>query len=138
MDRKLLRRAREGMTLVEIMIALSIIGIVMTVLLVNVVGFLDQANVDATKITIRRVEDALMIYSSKHKGKYPSSADGIGAVKSLLVNEEVPSDAWGKEFLYFSPGTHGNHPYEIISLGKDGAEGGDGANADIKSWELNE
>lgn len=138
MRRSILRSRREGMTLVEIMIALSIIGIVMTVLLVNVVGFLDQANQDATKITIRRVEDALMIYSSKHKGKYPSSSEGISAVKNLLTNEEVPSDAWGNAFLYVSPGTHGNHPYEIISMGKDGQEGGEGANADIQSWAMNE
>ncbi|HND28746.1 MAG TPA: type II secretion system major pseudopilin GspG [Myxococcota bacterium] len=138
MRRTLLRSRREGMTLVEIMISLSIIGIVMTVLLVNVVGYLDSANQDATRITIRRVEDALMVYSSKHKGKYPSSSDGIAAVKNLLTNEEVPQDAWGRDFIYVSPGTHGNHPYEIISLGKDGQEGGEGANADIQSWALNE
>ena len=138
MRRTLLRSRREGMTLVEIMISLSIIGIVMTVLLVNVVGYLDSANQDATRITIRRVEDALMVYSSKHKGKYPSSSDGIAAVKNLLTNEEVPQDAWGRDFIYVSPGTHGSHPYEIISLGKDGQEGGEGANADIQSWALNE
>ena len=138
MRRTLLRSRREGMTLVEIMISLSIIGIVMTVLLVNVVGYLDLVNQDATRITMRRVEDALMVYSSKHKGKYPSSSHGIAAVKNLLTNEEVPTDAWGKDFIYVSPGTHGNHPYEIISLGKDGQEGGEGANADIQSWALNE
>jgi general secretion pathway protein G len=106
--------------------------------LVNVVGYLDSANQDATRITIRRVEDALMVYSSKHKGKYPSSSDGIAAVKNLLTNEEVPQDAWGRDFIYVSPGTHGSHPSEIISLGKDGQEGGEGANADIQSWALNE
>lgn len=128
-------RRRKGMTLVEIMIALSIIGIVMTALVVGATGYLGQANADATKITMRRVEDALMIYSSKHKGKYPGSSEGLGAIKSFLSNEEVPTDAWGNQFIYLSPGTHGSHPYELISLGGDGAEGGEGSNADIKSWE---
>jgi len=127
---------RLGMTLVEIMISLSIIGIVMSVLVVNVVGFLDQANQDATKITMRNLDQALTTYSAKHKNKYPSTSEGIAAAKQFLTNEEVPTDAWGNQFLYFSPGTHGSHPYEIVSLGKDGAEGGDGMSADIKSWEM--
>lgn len=133
-----LRRRRKGMTLVEIMIVLSIIGIVSTVLLVNVVGYLDAANVEATKITIRNIDQALLTYAAKHHGKYPSSSEGIAAVKNFLMNEEVPKDAWDHDFQYFSPGSHGSHPYEIISLGKDGVEGGEGANADIQSWNMNE
>ena len=138
MSRSSLRRRRKGMTLVEIMIVLSIIGIVSTVLLVNVIGYLDEANAQATKITIRNIDQALLTYAAKHHGKYPSNSEGIGAVKNFLSNEEVPHDAWDREFQYSSPGTHGNHPYEIISLGKDGVEGGDGANADIHSWEMND
>ncbi|MFO0004187.1 MAG: type II secretion system protein GspG [bacterium] len=48
----------------------------------------------------------------------------------------MPADAWGNEFQYYSPGTHSQAPYELISLGKDGQEGGADANADIKSWAL--
>ena len=58
-------------------------------------------------------------------------------MKKYFPNEEVPQDSFGQDFLYFSPGTHGNHPYEVISLGKDGKEGGEESNADIESWDLN-
>jgi general secretion pathway protein G len=138
MKNSLLSRAsrREGLTLVEIMISLTIIGVVMSVLVVGFTGYIDTSNADTTKITMQRINDALMIHSSRHKGKYPSTSEGLSAIKAFLPNEEIPTDSWGREFIYVSPGTHGNHPYELISLGKDGSEGGDGANADIKSWEL--
>ncbi|MFZ5481028.1 MAG: type II secretion system major pseudopilin GspG [Myxococcota bacterium] len=131
---RLRRKRQKGMTLVEIMVVIAIIGVLMTVVSVGVIGFLDDANVDATRIQIKKIEEALVVYSSKHKGRFPGTSDGLGAAKKYFQNSEVPTDAWGNEFQYFSPGTHGDHDYEIISLGKDGREGGEGADADIYSW----
>lgn len=128
------RQARKGMSLVEIMVVIAIIGVLMTVVAVNVIGYLDDANVDATKIQIKKIEEALTVYASKHRGKYPSTSEGLDAAKKYFPNNETPVDAWGNEFQYFSPGTHGDHPYEIVSMGKDGREGGEDANADITSW----
>jgi general secretion pathway protein G len=108
----------------------------MTVIAVNVTGFLDDANVSSTKIQINNIEKALVAYSTKHKGKYPSTAEGLDAAKKYFPNGTSPADAWGTPFQYYSPGTHGKHDYEIISLGKDGKEGGEDADADIYSWDM--
>jgi len=131
------RNSRAGMTLVEIMVVITIIITLMSVLAVVVLGRLDEANADMTKIRIGQIEQALQMYAVKHKGKYPSTSQGLSAAdKYMPTPGEVPTDAWGGEFQYFSPGTHGSADYEIVSLGKDGKEGGDDANADIQSWNL--
>ncbi len=128
--------SQKGMSLVEIMVVIAIMGVLMTVVAVNVIGFLDEANADATRIQIKKMEEALITYSAKHKGKFPSTGEGLAAAKKYFPNNEVPVDAWGNPFQYFAPGTHGDNDYEIISLGKDGKEGGTDADADIQSWNL--
>ena len=123
---------RRGMSLVEIMVVIAIIGVLMTVVAVNVVGYLDEANVSATKIQIKNMESALTTFAAKHRGKYPSTGEGLDAAKKFFPNNTVPTDAWGNAFQYRSPG-NGSAAYEIISLGKDGKDGGEEANADISS-----
>ncbi|GDX80468.1 type II secretion system protein GspG [Deltaproteobacteria bacterium] len=136
MSRTRLLNNKKGMSLVEIMVVIAIIGVLMTVIAVNVTGYLDDANASATKIEINNIEKALAAYSYKHKGKYPTTGEGLDAAKKYFPNNETPTDAWGAPFQYFAPGTHGNHDYEIISLGKDGKEGGEDSNADILSWDM--
>jgi general secretion pathway protein G len=136
-SKKLFRNSRAGMTLVEIMVVITIIITLMSVLAVAVLGRLDEANADMTKIRIGQIEQALQMYAVKHKGKYPSTSQGLSAAdKYMPTPGEVPTDAWGNDFQYYSPGTHSQADYEIVSLGKDGKEGGDDANADIQSWSL--
>jgi general secretion pathway protein G len=131
------RRARAGMTLVEIMVVITIIITLMSVMAVVVLGRLDDANVDMTKIRIGQIESALQMYAVKHKGKFPTTSEGLSAASKYMPTPgEVPTDAWGNEFQYFCPGTHGKADYEIVSLGKDGKEGGDDASAEIQSWSL--
>jgi len=127
--------SRRGLTLVEIMVVIAILGTLMTVLAVGLTGVLDDSNVDATKLQMKRVEQSLQMYAAKNKGKYPSTSDGLSAAKKYFPNEEIPVDAWGNDFQYFSPGSRSGNEYELISLGKDGAEGGEDANADIQSWD---
>lgn len=134
--RPVLRGVRSGMSLVEIMVVIAIIGILMTVVGVNVAARFKAAQVSTTKIQMHAINEQLMMYSTKHKGKYPSTSEGLAAMKKYFPNEEVPKDSFDNEFLYFSPGTHG-HDYEVISLGADGKEGGTDEDADINSWELN-
>jgi general secretion pathway protein G len=126
------------MSLVEIMVVIAIIGVLMTVIAVNVLGYLDDANRSATKIQIKKMEDALVVYASKHRGKFPSTSEGLDAAKKYFPDSKVPVDAWGNGFQYYSPGSHGGTDYEIISFGKDGKEGGEEANADIQSWALSD
>lgn len=126
-------RRRQGMTLVEIMVVLAILGVLIAVLAVNFGTAKDDADVDTTRIQIKQIEDVLLRYSLKHKGKYPASLDEAA---KYFPGEKVPTDAWGNPFVYRAPATSGGHPYEVISLGKDGKEGGDEANADIVSWDM--
>lgn len=127
--------SQKGMSLVEIMVVIAIIGIITTVIAVNVIGAQDEAYRGATCIQMKQVENAMVMYAAKHKGKFPSTSEGLAAAKSLLPNNEVPVDPWGNAYQYFSPGTHGQHDFELISLAKDGREGGADAAADIYSWE---
>lgn len=136
-SKKLFRNSRAGMTLVEIMVVITIIITLMSVMAVVVLGRLDDANADMTRIRIGQLEQALQMYAVKHKGKYPSTSQGLSAAdKYMPTPGEVPTDSWGNEFQYFSPGTHGSSDYEIVSLGKDGKEGGEDAGSDIQSWNL--
>ena len=129
------RRARGGMTLVEIMVAITILVSIMSLLAYNVLARLDDAKVEETRIRISQVEQGLQLYAIKNKGKYPGTSDGLEAASRYMPDSEVPTDAWDHEFEYYSPGTHGDNAYEIVSLGKDGKEGGDEVDADVASYE---
>lgn len=75
-------------------------------------------------------------------GHYPSTEQGLAAIRTQPPNEtqwqgpylskDVPKDPWGREYLYRSPGEHGD--YDLSSLGKDGRPGGTGDDQDITSW----
>ncbi len=138
---------RKGMTLIEIMVVVAIIGSIAALVTVNVLDYLDESKVDTTKIGMKNVEAALDQFKRRH-GFYPTSEQGLMAlVEKPTVGKipdnypkdgylkKLPKDAWGNDFIYTSPGTSG-HPYEIISLGRDGQEGGEDYDTDIKNFEI--
>ncbi len=138
---------QKGMTLIEIMVVVAIIGSIMALVTVNLVGTYNESRVDTTKINIKNIENALELYKRKCNS-YPSTEQGLQALvekpSSGKIPENyppdgfmkrIPQDAWDKDFVYNSPGSAG-HPFEIISLGEDEAEGGEGYAADIKNYEL--
>lgn len=128
-----MRQARRGMSLIEIVVVLAILGILATVIGGSMLGALDSANQDTTRIAIGRVGNALDMYAAKHRGKYPSTSQGLDVAKSLMPNGEVLKDAWGNDFVYFSPAQGCDSKYEIKSLGKDGKDGGAEFDSDISS-----
>ena len=138
----------KGMTLIEIMVVITILGLIATVVTVNVLDRLDEAKVETTKTQIKGFEDALEQYR-RDNGSYPGTEQGLAALvekpsigkipkryppKGYLKGGKVPQDAFGCDFQYASPGTQG-HDYEIISLGRDCQEGGEGIDADISSFD---
>lgn len=140
---------QAGMTLIEIMVVVAIIGSIAALVTVNVLDYLDESKVETTKIQISNVESALEQYKRRH-GSYPSTEQGLDA----LVNKPtvgkvpdnypsdgylkaVPQDGWGNDFVYYSPGVSG-HKIEIISYGADGEEGGDEMDADLTNYETPE
>ena len=139
------RRARGGaaygFTLIELMVVIAIIGILAAVVVPQFMGQLDEAKVNAAKAQIVSFQTALKAYKIK-VGKYPSSGEGLNALvsnssgRSYLDSDKVPKDPWGNDYVYTCPGT-GGHDFEIISLGEDGARGGESEYArDIVSWDL--
>lgn len=134
--RRSLLRSQRGLTLVEIMVVIAILGTLMAIVGVNVVNRMQEANVETTKLQIKQIEQNLAMYAAKHKGKFPTTSEGLEAAARYFPDGTVPTDAWGGSFQYYSPGTHGDHDYEIISLGRDGAEGGEDYDADIESWSI--
>jgi len=133
--------AQRGMTLIEILVVLVLIGIVMGILGGNFIGRGEKAKADAARIEIGQIGQALDLYKLE-TGRYPSSSEGLQALIAQPAGatnwngpywkkSTVPKDPWGNEYKYASPAQ--NAPYEISSLGADGKEGGEGPNKDISS-----
>jgi general secretion pathway protein G len=142
--KKILGNAR-GMTLIEIMVVLAIMGVIMALVGTSVMDRLAKAKVQAAQAQIKGFEDALEQYQLDNDS-YPSSDQGLSALvqkpstgkipknypaKGYLKGGKVPNDPFGGEYSYMSPGSQG-HEYEIISAGKDGQEG---TEDDITSYE---
>jgi len=122
------RRADRGMTLLEIMVVITIIGVVMATVTVAVLPQLDKAKVDTTINSMLGVSNALKLYYARH-GKYPDTSQGFNILITEKFLDAVPKDAWSTDFVYLAEGA----TFKIISYGSDGAPGGDGVAADISS-----
>lgn len=127
-----------GMTLIEILIVLAIIGSLMAVLIPNVTSRLDKSRVSETKIAMGQVNNALNLYYTDC-GKFPKSLDGLIKADADCSNwgpepylKKMPKDAWKHDFSYEIEGNN----YTVKSLGSDGREGGDGYAKDISSEDL--
>ena len=134
------RRSQAGFTLVEILVVITIIGLIMALVGPRVLNYLGESKAKAAKIQIESFASALDLYYLD-LGRYPSSNEGLTALTRgnnapgwngpYLRGGVVPNDPWGHSYVYRSPGQRS--PYDIISLGSDGQEGGSGTAADIVS-----
>ncbi len=129
-----LRAAERGMTLVEIMVVLVIIGMVTAIVGVNVFSAVDGAKVKSSKVQISNIGEALDLYRLAH-GKYPSTSEGLtaltqskGGQKALMPS--VPKDGWDNDFIYIFPGSKNPGGYDLMSYGADGVAGTD----DFGNW----
>ena len=140
-----LRRGDAGFTLVEILVVITIIGLIMAIVGPRVLNYLGESKVKAAKIQIESFSSALDLYYLD-MGRYPGSSDGLVALVQRPGNAQewngpylkggiVPNDPWGHGYVYRSPVEHA--PYEIVSFGSDGQEGGTGTAADISSIAAN-
>ena len=138
----------QGFTLIEIMVVMVILGILAGLIVPRIIGRPEEARRMKAKIQIQGFETALQLYKLD-TGNYPTTEQGLQALveppstgelaKSwreggYLEKGQVPKDPWGNEYIYLSPGTHGD--FDIISYGADGTSGGDGKNGDINNWDL--
>lgn len=140
------RRNQHGITLIEIMVVLVILGILATIIIPRIAGKPEQARRTKAILDIKSIETALSLFHMDN-GFYPSTEQGLlalvekpttGRIPTNYAEDgylkKVPLDPWKNPFVYLSPGAHGD--YDLVSYGPDGEEGGEGKFADINSWEL--
>ncbi len=138
----------RGFTLIELMVVIVILGILAGLIIPRIMGRPEEAKRLKAKLQIESLETALKLYKLDN-GMYPDTEQGLQALVEepeagtlpknwrkggYLEKGRVPRDPWDNEFVYLSPGVHGE--YDIISYGADGVSGGDEKNKDINSWEL--
>jgi general secretion pathway protein G len=135
--------AIRGMTLIEILVVLTLIGIVMGIVGGNYLGQGEKAKAKAAKIEIEQIGQTLDLFRLE-VGRYPTTQEGLQALITAPTGvpnwngpywkkNTLPRDPWTNEYKYASPGQHG--AYDLWSYGADGKEGGEGTNKDITSWE---
>ena len=133
------RTRHRGMTLIEILVVLVLIGVVMGIVGSKFIGQGEEAKRKAAKIEINQIGNTLDLFKLE-VGRYPTTSEGLQALITApsgvaswngpyWKNGTIPKDPWGNEYKYTSPGAKG--PYDIVSYGSDGKEGGDGPAKDI-------
>lgn len=135
------RRAREGFTLLELLVAISIIGLLAMMVTPHAMRQFSSAKIRATRIEIKSYESALELFKLD-AGRFPTQQEGLAALvwrPNALAEWRGPyisknatlHDPWGNPYIYTVPGK--NDAYDIVSLGADGKEGGNDENEDITS-----
>ena len=136
----------RGMTLIEIMVVIVILGVLAALIVPSVIGRPEEARVIAAKQDVATIVQALKLYRLDNH-RYPTTEQGLQALvapptvaplapswKSGGYLERLPKDPWGNPYNYLSPGVHAE--IDVFSYGADGARGGAGRDADIGSWDL--
>jgi general secretion pathway protein G len=140
------RESEDGFTLIELLVVIVIIGLLGTIVAINVFGALGTSNVAKAKADIATLESALEQYRLDNL-TYPSTSDGLNSLMSPPAGlaqperyrqggyiKKLPNDPWGQAYQYAAPGRKG--AFDIYSLGADKQTGGEGENADIYSSDL--
>jgi general secretion pathway protein G len=138
----------KGFTLLEIIVVVFILSLLAAIVAPKIIGRTDDARIAEAKIQIKNFETALKLFKLDN-AFYPSTEQGLAALiekpvtgqvperyreGGYLEQRKVPADPWGNPYIYISPGVYGD--FDLISYGADGKEGGEGKDADIKSWDI--
>jgi general secretion pathway protein G len=137
------RQGQRGFTLIELLVVLAIIGLLAGLVGPQVIKHLGESKSKTAKLQIEELSSALDMYRLD-VGRYPNAGEGLAALIEqpasatywngpYLRKKKMPTDPWNTPYRYVMPGQHGK--FDIFSLGADNAEGGEGEDQDIKSWE---
>jgi general secretion pathway protein G len=137
------KKQREaGLTLIELMIVLFILGLLAALVAPRLMGRVGKAKQKTAQVQMQLLGTALDLFHLD-VGRYPTTEEGLKVLKEKpnnlpgwggpYMDKAIPNDPWGRPYVYKSPGEHG--PYDLSSLSADGAQGGDGENRDINNWQ---
>ncbi|HVN80068.1 MAG TPA: type II secretion system major pseudopilin GspG [Terriglobia bacterium] len=136
------QNSASGFTLIELLVVMVIIGLLGALVAPRLFKNVAKSKITAAKAQIANFQTALGAYRLD-VGTFPSTDEGLQALRVAPLSaknwegpylpKEIPPDPWGNPYIYKYPGEHGDEP-DIISLGADGREGGEGENGDIYSW----
>jgi general secretion pathway protein G len=138
---------RAGFTLIEMLVVVLMIGMLAALVAPNVFRNVGASKQAAARSQIELLGAALDAYRLDND-HYPSTEQGLEALRreplsdprprnwrGPYVRKELPVDPWGRPYTYRSPGVANPWAYDLLSLGRDGVEGGDDEDADILSWQ---
>jgi general secretion pathway protein G len=138
--------SNSGFTLIEIMVVIIILGILVGLIVPRLMEEPEKARAVKARMQIESLSTALKKYKLDH-GDYPTTEQGLQALVEKPSIGKIPKkypekgylpkvhqDPWGNDYIYISPGDHGD--FDIVCYGADGEEGGEGKDEDIQSWEF--
>lgn len=136
--------SEDGFTLIELMVVVVIIGLLATVVVLNVLPSQDRARIEKARADIGRIEQAAEMFRLD-MGRYPTTDEGLEVLVSPPADarlaarfpeggyiNRLPPDPWGANYQYLHPGERGR--FDVYSLGADGRPGGEDGAADIGNW----
>lgn len=133
-------RGERGFTLIELLVVMVILGLLVALVGPKLFGHLGKSKLKAAKAQIELLGTAVDSFRID-MDRYPTTEEGISALRvnpgldkwdGPYLRKEIPTDPWGREYLYVSPGQHDD--FDLMSYGADGALGGEGENQDVVSW----
>ncbi len=121
---------RRGFSFIEVMVVVVIIGLLAGAVAIQVSDYVDKAKRNRARSDIATIVNAVESYYAD-EGRYPTNDEGLD-----VLPIKSKTDPWKRPYQYNQPGR--SEPFDVISYGADGREGGDDANADITSEQLEE
>ncbi len=137
------RARRPGFTLIELLVVLVVLALLAALVGPQIVGRVSDARATAARTQLELLGLALDAYRLDN-GSYPTTAQGLAALRARparppvppawrgpYLRKDVPADPWGRPYEYRSPGRRNPDGYDLVTLGRDGASGGTGEDADL-------
>ena len=130
-----IKGAARGMSLLEIMVVITLIGLVTAAVGVAVMNQLEKGQMDTARNQAYEIGKSIELYKLQN-ASYPSTAQGLEALvsppKGKPIMERVPQDPWGNDYIYVVPGAKNTIKFDVRSKGPDGVEGSED---DVGNWQ---